>query len=267
MSNIKVVKINKISEKKTKKNRENPDLEYLKNIIRNKETSNKNLSKILSKNEEIEALLSKRNPNLKKKSLKKTIIKLESTIPKQQSTLPKQQSTLPKKQLNLPKQSKDKEKSIAPFTFVSKDKVKENGNSVSKPKKKKSLPKSIINLRPVTRKDLNNFFRKCNNKKKKIISANIRAPKLKKKNSKKNSKKNMKKNVITNNPYSKIIKQVIKKNNKKIDKKIDKLKRNELITKLIHLDLINKNTKAPLNILQDIYKIYQITNNSINIKK
>ena len=36
------------------------------------------------------------------------------------------------------------------------------------------------------------------------------------------------------------LKQVIKKNNKKIDKKIDKLKRNELITKLIHLDLINK---------------------------
>ena len=110
MSNIKVVKINKISEKKTKKNRENPDLEYLKNIIRNKETSNKNLSKILSKNEEIEALLSKRNPNLKKKSLKKTIIKLESTIPKQQSTIPT-------------KQSKDKENSISPF--------------ISKPKKKK----------------------------------------------------------------------------------------------------------------------------------
>lgn len=61
MSNIKLVKIDKIIEKnKTKKNKSNPELEYLKNIIRNKEKPNKKLSDILTKNEEIEQLLLKK---------------------------------------------------------------------------------------------------------------------------------------------------------------------------------------------------------------
>ena len=64
MSNIKVVKIDKIleSSKKLKKNKDT-QMEYLKNIIRNKKPENDNpkrLSNILSKNEEIEKLLSKK---------------------------------------------------------------------------------------------------------------------------------------------------------------------------------------------------------------
>ena len=73
MSNINVVKIDKIIEKnKTKKNRSNPDLEYLKNIIRNKEKPNKKLSDILTKNEHPETFMSLEglaNLNLKKSML------------------------------------------------------------------------------------------------------------------------------------------------------------------------------------------------------
>ena len=72
MSNIKVVKINNILEKKkTKKN--NSNLEYLKNIIRKKEPPklNKSLSKVLTKNEEIEKLLAKKNTLLKIQLFKK----------------------------------------------------------------------------------------------------------------------------------------------------------------------------------------------------
>ena len=83
---------------------------------------------------------------------------------------------------------------------------------------------------------------------------------------KKSQEKN--KNIITNNPYSKIVKKIIKNNNLKINsREIDKISRENLIDELFKLDLINKDTTAPTSVLQDIYKIYKITDISINIKK
>lgn len=305
MSNIKVVKIDKIIEKnKTKKNRSNPELEYLKNIIRNKEKPNKKLSDILTKNKEIEQLLSKKTP---KKSLKKTFTKINSQFDNNKLKLPDiepqnnkislPQSSKLELKINKPKPAKKNNKLESKT-----DKIKPAPNKIkSKPnksnqkninlinnklkelkskKKKKTLPKNILNLKPTTKKDLDKFFKKFDNKKskkKKIISANKKAPILKRKSKQSKSLKkksnitnklNNKKNIITNNPYTKIVKKIIKKNSSKINnKEINELSREKLISKLFNLDLINKDTTAPTSILQDIYKIYKITHKSITIKK
>ena len=220
MSNIKVVKINNMpepSKKKTKKKSSN-DLDYLKNIIR--ENPNNQLeikdNSKIKKNKEIEHLLSKR------KSMKKPlqIIKVDK----------------PKIQLDKPKKTKIK------LQYLN--------------KKNKKLPKSIIKLKPATKKDLDKFFKKID-RKKKIIASNIKAPKLKK------SKKNISKLISSNhsevNPFSAVIQKVIKKNKKNIKKVINKLSRKELVDKLSKLNLIDKNTKAPDNILKDIMKLNEIS--------
>jgi hypothetical protein len=256
MSNIKVVTIGNVPQKKTKKRQNNHDLDYLKNIIRKQNPSEpkkpqQDLNKILSKNEEIEKLLSKRNFTKKRNIEEKPTIEIEK----------------PKKQEG---------NNISPFTFVVNNKVLNQKVKNNKPK----LPKSITNLKPLTKKDLNNFFKKLS-KKKKTISSGIVAPKLKK-STKKSNKKSLqkkplkkktlqKKNIISSdhslvNPFTKVIQKAIKKNNNKLDKDIDKLSRNQLINKLVKLELISKNTNAPLNVLKDIYKIYKITDN-INVKK
>jgi hypothetical protein len=244
MSNIKVVKINNLLEKKkTKKN--NSNLEYLKNIIRKKEPPklNKSLSKVLTKNEEIEKLLAKKKYSLKNTTIqKKTEITKQPTISKPviQRTITKQPTiSKPVIQRTITKQPKNK------------------------------LPRLIEKLKPATRKDLNKFFKK-KSKQKKIIASNIIAPKIKRRNTKKNNK--LDKNIISSNHtienhYTKVIQKVIKKNSSKLSKDIDKITRKQLIERLTKLDLINKDTKAPLNILQDIYKIYKITENCIDIKK
>jgi len=256
MSNIKVVTIGNVPQKKTKKKDRNHNLDYLKNIIRKQNPSEpkkpqQDLNKILSKNEEIEKLLSKRNFTKKRNIEEKPTIEIEK----------------PKKQEG---------NNISPFTFVVNNKVLNQKVKNNKPK----LPKSITNLKPLTKKDLNNFFKKLS-KKKKTISSGIVAPKLKK-STKKSNKKSLqkkplkkktlqKKNIISSdhslvNPFTKVIQKAIKKNNNKLDKDIDKLSRNQLINKLVKLELISKNTNAPLNVLKDIYKIYKITDN-INVKK
>jgi hypothetical protein len=256
MSNIKVVTIGNVPQKKTKKRQNNHDLDYLKNIIRKQNPSEpkkpqQDLNKILSKNEEIEKLLSKRNFTKKRNIEEKPTMEIEK----------------PKKQEG---------NNIAPFTFAVNNKVVNQKVKNNKPK----LPKSITNLKPATKKDLNKFFKKIS-KKKKTISSDIVAPKLKN-STKKSNKKSLqkkplkkktlqKKNIISSdhslvNPFTKVIQKAIKKNSNKLDKDIDKLSRTQLINKLVKLELISKNTNAPLNILKDIYKIYKITDN-INVKK
>ena len=270
MSNIKVVTIGNVPQKKTKKRQNNHDLDYLKNIIRKQNPSEpkkpqQDLNKILSKNEEIEKLLSKRNFTKKRNIEEKPTIEIE-----------KPKTILKKPTMKIEKPKKQEGNNIAPFTFAVNNKVLNQKVKNNKPK----LPKSITNLKPLTKKDLNNFFKKLS-KKKKTISSGIVAPKLKK-STKKSNKKSLqkkplkkktlqKKNIISSdhslvNPFTKVIQKAIKKNNNKLDKDIDKLSRNQLINKLVKLELISKNTNAPLNVLKDIYKIYKITDN-INVKK
>ena len=261
MSNIKVVTIGNVSQKKTKKRQNNQDLDYLKNIIRKQnptepKKTQQDLNKILSKNEEIEKLLSKRNLTKKRNIEEKPTMVME------------------KPTMVMEKPKKQEGTNISPFTFTVNKKVEKVKSN--KPK----LPKSIINLKPATKKDLNNFFKKLS-KKKKTISSGIVAPKLKK-STKKSNKKSLqkkplkkktlqKKNIISSdhslvNPFTKVIQKAIKKNSNKLDKDIDKLSKTQLINKLVKLELISKNTNAPLNVLKDIYKIYKITDN-ISIKK
>ena len=268
MSNIKVVTIGNVSQKKTKKRQNNQDLDYLKNIIRKQnptepKKTQQDLNKILSKNEEIEKLLSKRNLT------KKRNIEEKPTMVMEKPTMVMEKPTMV-----MEKPKKQEGTNISPFTFTVNKKVEKVKSN--KPK----LPKSIINLKPATKKDLNNFFKKLS-KKKKTISSGIVAPKLKK-STKKSNKKSLqkkplkkktlqKKNIISSdhslvNPFTKVIQKAIKKNSNKLDKDIDKLSQNQLINKLVKLELISKNTNAPLNVLKDIYKIYKITDN-ISIKK
>ena len=248
MSNIKVVKINNMpepSKKKTKKKSSN-DLDYLKNIIRenpNNQLEIKDNSKI-KKNKEIEHLLSKR------KSMKKPLQIIKVDKPKIQLDKPKIQLDKPKIQLDKPKIQLDKPK-------IQLDKPKKTKIKLQYlNKKNKKLPKSIIKLKPATKKDLDKFFKKID-RKKKIIASNIKAPKLKK------SKKNISKLISSNhsevNPFSAVIQKVIKKNKKNIKKVINKLSRKELVDKLSKLNLIDKNTKAPDNILKDIMKLNEIS--------
>ena len=261
MSNIKVVTIGNVPQKKTKKKQRNQDFDYLKNIIRKQNPTEtkkqkQDLNKILSKNEEIEKLLSKRNFTKKRNIEEKPTMVME------------------KPTMVMEKPKKQEGTNISPFTFTVNKKVEKVKSN--KPK----LPKSIINLKPATKKDLNNFFKK-HSKKKKTISSGIVAPKLKK-STKKSNKKSLqkkplkkktlqKKNIISSdhslvNPFTKVIQKAIKKNSNKLDKDIDKLSQNQLINKLVKLELISKNTNAPLNVLKDIYKIYKITDN-ISVKK
>ena len=327
MSNIKVVKIDKViekSKKKTKKNRINPELEYLKNIIRNKKEPSKTLSNILTKNEEIEKLLAKKKFSKIKKTQnnllneintnkEKVVVPQKITAPQKVKTPEKvvvpqkvktpekvvvpqkvkkpekvvvpQKVKTPEKKIN---KSNPKEKNIFKMnkniktkSLISKSKSNQKNinlinsklKELKSKKKKKALPKNVLNLKPATKKDLDKFFKKIEkkSKKKKIISANKKAPSLKrgkKSKSKNNLQKKSEKNIITNNPYNKIVEKIIKNNSSKINsKEIDELSREKLISKLFNLDLINKDTSAPTNILQDIYKIYKITHKSINIKK
>ena len=266
MSNIKVVTIGNVPQKKTKKKQRNQDFDYLKNIIRKQNPTEtkkqkQDLNKILSKNEEIEKLLSKRNFTKKRNIEEKPTMVME------------------KPTMVMEKPKKQEGTNISPFTFTNNKNVEKK--KVEKVKNNKpKLPKSITNLKPATKKDLNNFFKK-HSKKKKTISSGIVAPKLKK-STKKSNKKSLqkkplkkktlqKKNIISSdhslvNPFTKVIQKAIKKNSNKLDKDIDKLSQNQLINKLVKLELISKNTNAPLNVLKDIYKIYKITDN-ISVKK
>ena len=155
MSNIKVVTIGNVSQKKTKKQQSNHNLDYLKNIIRKQNPSepkkpNQDLNKILSKNEEIEKLLSKRNFTKKRNIEEKPKIELIKPF-----------------EVNKPK--KHEGTNISPFTFIVNKRV-ENKKVVNRKVKnnKSKLPKSITNLKPVTKKDLNTFFKKLSKKKKTI---------------------------------------------------------------------------------------------------
>ena len=274
MSNIKVVTIGNVPQKKTKKRQNNQDLDYLKNIIRKQNPSEpkkpkQDLNKILSKNEEIEKLLSKRNFTKKRNIEEKPTMEME-----------KPTMILEKPKMVMEKPKKQEGTNIAPFTFTVNKKVENKVVNQKVKNNKPKLPKSITNLKPATKKDLNKFFKKLS-KKKKTISSDIVAPKLKK-STKKSNKKSLqkkplkkktlqKKNIISSdhslvNPFTKVIQKAIKKNSNKLDKDIDKLSRTQLINKLVKLELISKNTNAPLNILKDIYKIYKITDN-ISIKK
>jgi len=282
MSNIKVVTIGNVSQKKTKKRQNNQDLDYLKNIIRKQnptepKKTQQDLNKILSKNEEIEKLLSKRNLTKKRNIEEKpTMVMEKPTMVMEKPTMVMEKPTMvmEKPTMVMEKPKKQEGTNISPFTFTVNKKVEKVKSN--KPK----LPKSIINLKPATKKDLNNFFKKLS-KKKKTISSGIVAPKLKK-STKKSNKKSLqkkplkkktlqKKNIISSdhslvNPFTKVIQKAIKKNSNKLDKDIDKLSKTQLINKLVKLELISKNTNAPLNVLKDIYKIYKITDN-ISIKK
>jgi len=295
MSNIKVVTIGNVPQKKTKKRQNNQDLDYLKNIIRKQNPSEpkkpkQDLNKILSKNEEIEKLLSKRNFTKKRNIEEKPTMEMEKpTMEMEKPTMilekPKMVMEKPKMVMEKPKMVMEKPKkqegtNIAPFTFTVNKKVENKVVNQKVKNNKPKLPKSITNLKPATKKDLNKFFKKLS-KKKKTISSDIVAPKLKK-STKKSNKKSLqkkplkkktlqKKNIISSdhslvNPFTKVIQKAIKKNSNKLDKDIDKLSRTQLINKLVKLELISKNTNAPLNILKDIYKIYKITDN-ISIKK
>ena len=287
MSNIKVVKIDKIldSSKKTKK-KQDTQMEYLKNIIRNKTPDNNNpkrLSNILSKNDEIEKLLSRKKSA--KRMLVKEIIKKDNTNPKKVSNATKEVSkaisNANKEVSNATKEVSKATKEVSKankevtnkskkfdFPIIQSKKNKKEGKIVNKnekgKKRKKRLPKSIKNLKPETKNSLTKYFKKIS-RKKKLIAADIVAPKIKRKT--KTNKKLITSAHTEENPFTKVIQKVIKKNSKKISKNIEKMPRNKLIDTLVKLDLISKDTKAPTNILQDIYKIYQINQTVIDIKK
>ena len=268
MSNIKVVKIDKLidSSRKTKKKRGNSQMEYLKNIIRNKAPDNntKRLSNILSKNDEIEKLLSKKKSA--KRMMIKEIIKKEGnpTIKAVSNPTIKAVSN-PIKAVSTENKTVNKSKGFEfPIVQTKKNKNEENKKSEKGKKRRKRLPKSIKNLKPETKNSLNKYFKKIS-RKKKLIASDIVAPKIKRKT--KTNKTIITSKHIEENPFTKVIQKVIKKNSNKISKDIEKMTRQKLIETLFKLDLIGKETKAPTNILQDIYKIYKINQSSLEIKK
>ena len=214
MSNIKVVTIGNVPQKKTKKKDRNHNLDYLKNIIRKQNPSEpkkpqQDLNKILSKNEEIEKLLSKRNFTKKRNIEEKPAMEINKPtmeinkptmeinkptmeinkptmeMEKPKIILEKPKIILAKPTMEMEKPKKQEGTNIAPFTFTVNKKVENKVVNRKVKNNKPKLPKSITNLKPATKKDLNKFFKKLS-KKKKTISSDIVAPKLKKSTKKSN---------------------------------------------------------------------------------
>ena len=235
MSNVKVIKVDnmKVSgPKKTKKNIPT-NIDYLKNIVREKKENKNTLN--LSDVDMIEGLLSK------KQSKKNVQVRKAPEIPKKVPEPPKKAPEIPKK---VPVSVK---KTQVATLNISK-------SIEAKKRKRVRMPKKIG--KKATKKEIISYFSKADQKKlrtkrdKKIISSNLVAPKIEKK-----TKKNLYKSAVRN----------ILKKDKKVRKELDKITKNELVEVLSKNGIIDKESKAPTKILKDLYHLFLLT--EVNVSK